>query len=81
MKTERLSPKTRATIAEMTSLLDRWKFAGVVLLSEATKVHKMTGCCRFDMDPPQPCLGFSALEKSVSKYIRETEAILSERPY
>jgi hypothetical protein len=81
MKTERLSPRVRADITEMANLLDRWKFAGAVLLSEAIKLHNMTGCCRFEgLDNPIYCMGMNAIVQSIQRYIRETEEILDAHP-
>jgi hypothetical protein len=81
MKTERLSPRVRAEITEMMNLLDRWKFAGAVLLSEAIKLHNLTGCCRIEgLEEPHYCMGMNAIVQSIQRYIRETEAILDARP-
>lgn len=61
---------------QIRDLLDRWQFAGAVLLMEASRIHEVRGCCRFDVTPPTLCLGLGALDASIKKLARETEALV-----
>ena len=60
----------------ISDLLDRWVFAGALLLMEVCRYHAKMECCRFEGEEPRLCLGMQALTASIEKLCQESREFI-----